>query len=410
VHVELITIGTELLLGHTVDSNAAFLGRALSAAGVRVVRRTTVPDAAVAVAHAVREALARTRFVITSGGLGPTRDDLTKQAVAGIFGLPLEFREELWQELVARWARLGRPLAAKNRSQAEVPRGALVLPNPRGTAPGLWLSGPPGDAVLLPGVPAELQGLVEDQLLPRLTARGGGRVVRSLLLRTTGIPESRLAERVEPLEDRLAPATLAYLPGLDGVDLRLTAWDAGPDQAAALLAAAAEQIRPVLGEHFYASGETDLAAVLLDACRPPGITLSVAESCTGGLVAARITAIPGSSDVFAGGAIVYANTLKEELGVPRRILDRHGAVSEEAVAALAEACRARYGTPLALAVSGIAGPGGGSPEKPVGLVWFGISRQEGTLTRRIVFPGSRGDIRHRAAQAALWLLWREVAG
>jgi nicotinamide-nucleotide amidase len=356
----------------------------------------------------VADALGRTRFVITSGGLGPTRDDLTKHAVAGVFGLPLEFRADLWDELVARWARLGRKLAEKNRCQAEVPEGALVLPNPRGTAPGLWIAGAAGEVVLLPGVPAELVGLVEEQLIPRLLERAGGRVVRSLLLRTTGIPESQLAARVEPLEPAMEPVTLAYLPGLDGVDLRLTAWDVEPAEADRLLAAAAERLRPVLGEHAYAAGEQDLAAVLLDALRARGFTLAVVESCTGGLLGARVTAVPGSSDVFAGGTIAYANALKEALGVSPRILERHGAVSEEAVRALAEAARARYRTSLALAVSGIAGPGGGSAEKPVGLVWFGIASEAGTEARRTVFPGSRQDIRQRAAQTALWLLWRLV--
>jgi len=408
VDLEVVTIGTELLLGFLVDTNAAWLGQALSESGIRVTRRTSVPDDRAAIAEAVALGLRRTRFVITSGGLGPTSDDVTREAVAALFGLPLEFQPAIWEELQARFARIGRALADRNRCQAEVPRGAVVLPNPRGTAPGLWVSGEAGEVVMLPGVPRELSGLVTEEVVPRLRARSGGRVVRSRVVRTTGIPESRLAERIAHLEPTLPPLTVAYLPILEGVDLRLTAWDLPPDNADRLLLDAAEKLQEVLGEHVYATGEGDLAAQLLDACRSRRLRLAVAESCTGGLIAARITAIPGSSDVFVGGMVTYADQVKEALGVPARILEAHGAVSEETAAALAAAVRTRYRADLAVGVTGIAGPGGGSTEKPIGLVWFGVADGRGVETRRHVFPGSRHEVRARATQFALWSLWRRA--
>ena len=408
MELELVTIGTELLLGFTVDTNSAFLGQALGEIGVRIARRTSVPDQPDAVASAVREALSRTRLVITTGGLGPTKDDLSKNVVAELLGLPLEFHEEIWEAIRARFARMGRTLSERNRCQAEVPRGATVLPNPRGTAPGLWIQSELGEVIMLPGVPGEMRGLVTEQVVPRLAERAGGRVVRSLLLRTTAIAESTLAERLEPVEARLAPLTLAYLPDLDGVDLRLTAWESEPGTAVSLLETAAGQLREQVPEHAYGLGEEDLASVLLREYRARGLRVAVAESCTGGLLGARLTAIPGSSDVFVGGVIAYDDEVKRELGVPERILQAHGAVSEETVHAMALAVRDRFKAPVALAVSGIAGPAGGSEEKPVGLVWFAVADAAGCETFRMVFPGSRHDIRTRAAQYALWRGWRRV--
>jgi nicotinamide-nucleotide amidase len=406
VDLELVTIGTELLLGYTVDTNSAYLGQLLAGIGVRITRRTSVPDTAAAVSEAVAEALGRSRFVITTGGLGPTNDDLSKQAVAALFGLPLEFDARLWAELEARWARLGRTLAPRNRCQAEVPRGATVLPNPRGTAPGLWISGERGEVVMLPGVPGEMRGLLREEVAPRLAKRAEGRVVRSLVLRTTGIAESLLAERLEPVEGSLAPLTLAYLPSLFGVDLRLTAWNIEPGQADRMLREAADRLSELLGAHFYGEGEVDLAQVLLEDYRNRGRTLALAESCTGGMVGERLTAIPGSSAVFRGGLIAYHDDLKRDLGVDPRILEEQGAVSEEIVTQLADRARERYGSTAALAISGIAGPDGGSETKPVGTVWLAICDEAGREAVKTVFPGSRHEIRVRASQAGLWRLLR----
>lgn len=409
MHIELVTIGTELLLGHTVDTNSAFAGQVLADHGVRVVRRTSVPDDPAAIRAAVAEALARTGAVITTGGLGPTRDDMTKVVVAELFGAPLEFQEPLWQALVERYRVRGRVPSTSNRTQAEVPLGATVLPNRWGSAPGIWLEGAPGLVILLPGVPTEMRNLLVHEVIPRLAARGGARVIRSRVLRTTMVAESVIAERMGDIEQEVAPLTLAYLPAVTGVDLRLTAWDLPADEADRRLAAGVELIRARGGAHVYGEGDADLAAVLLDALRAAGVRLAVAESCTGGLLGARLTTIPGSSTVFQGGVIAYDNAVKSrELGVPAELIERHGAVSEEVARAMARGARERFGTEAAIGITGIAGPGGGTDEKPVGTVWFSVSVRDHEETVRHVVFGDREEIRERAAQWAMYLLWRRI--
>ena len=411
--LEVVTIGTELVLGLTLDSNAAELGRALAAAGAEVARHVTVPDRPEAIRAAVADALDRTGFVIATGGLGPTRDDMTKREVAALFGAPLRLDESVLRALEARFRRLGRPMPAINRTQAEVPEGATVLPNPRGTAPGLWLEDARGRvAVLLPGVPSEMRGLLVEEVLPRVAQRaGGGTVVLSRTLRTTGVPESALAERVGPIEDDIAPLTLAYIPSVDGVDLRVTAWALPAADADRRLAAVAATLRTRLEDHCDGEDGADLAAVVLDLLRGRGDRLAAAESCTGGLVGARLTAVPGASDVFVGGVVAYDDGVKTALlDVPPVLLETHGAVSEEAVRAMVQGAQRRFGTAAALAVTGIAGPSGGSPEKPVGTVWLAARLGDEMRTLRRVFPGDRGEIRARSAQAALDLLRRLLAG
>ena len=409
MNIELVTIGTELLLGMTVDTNGAEISRSLAAHGVRVTRRTSVADRGDEIRDVVADALRRTGAVLTTGGLGPTRDDITKKVVADLFNAPLEFDETIWAGLLARFARLNRKPAESNRSQAEVPRGATVLTNRWGTAPGLWLEGPPGLVIMLPGVPLEMRRLLEHEVVPRLASRGTGSVIRSLLVRTSGIPESSLAERMGDVEREIAPLTLAYLPGLEGVDLRLSAWDLAPDEAERRLHAAAGLLRSRGAENVYTEGDSDLAALVLDEARSQGLRLAVAESCTGGLLGARITDVPGSSDVFVGGVIAYDNALKVDLlGVPETLLAEHGAVSEPVVRAMAEGAARRFGVAAAISVTGVAGPGGGTPEKPVGTVWIGCLYNGTAETRCSVFPGSRQEVRARAAQAALFLLYRRL--
>ncbi|MFL5518667.1 MAG: competence/damage-inducible protein A [Gemmatimonadales bacterium] len=403
--LELVTVGTELLLGFTLDTNGAEIARRLAAAGIRVVRRTAVGDRADEIRDGVAQALRRSRAVLTTGGLGPTRDDITKLAVAQLYGAELDFDESVWADLVARFTRLGRTPVASNRTQAQVPRGGVVLRNRWGTAPGLWLEGAPGLTIMLPGVPQEMRMLLEHEVIPRMASRAGGAVIRSRTVRTTGVAESTLAERMGEVETEIAPLTLAYLPGLDGVDLRLTAWQLGEDEAERRLAAAAELLSTRGGEHVYGEDETDLAALVLERARQLGWSLGTAESCTGGLVGVRLTEIPGSSDVFQGSAVCYSNRLKTELvDVPSALIDAHGAVSEAVARAMAEGACRRLGVDLAVAVTGVAGPGGGTPEKPVGLVWYAAADRDGTAARSSVFLGTRREIRARAAQAALNLL------
>jgi nicotinamide-nucleotide amidase len=415
VKLEVLTIGTELLLGHTVDTNAAELGRALAAAGAEIVRRTTVPDRPDAIRAAVAEALDRTGFVITTGGLGPTRDDMTKTVVAELLDKRLVLDERLLAAIEERFKRMGRAMPAINRTQAAVPEGAVVLPNPRGTAPGLWVEDGHGRVVvLLPGVPREMRGLLVEHVLPRLVDRqtesGERRVVRSRTVRTTGVSESALAERVGDIESEIAPLTLAYLPSPDGVDLRVTAWGLEPSEAETRIAAAVERLRAAANGHAYGTDEADLAAVVLDTLRQGRHRLAVAESCTGGMIAERITAIPGSSDTFIGGVVAYADVIKTAaLKVPLETLEAYGAVSEETVRAMAEGAQRLFSVDCTIAATGIAGPSGGTPEKPVGTVWLAARVHTSTRALKRVFPGDRDEIRHRAAQAGLDLLRRLLA-
>jgi nicotinamide-nucleotide amidase len=413
VSLEVLTIGTELLLGYTVDTNAAELGRALAAAGAEITRRTTVADRPEAIRAGLAEALDRAGFVITTGGLGPTRDDMTKTVVADLFGKRLVLDERLLANLEARFKQLGRPMPALNRTQAEVPEGATVLPNPRGTAPGLWVEDARGRVVvLLPGVPREMRGLLVEEVLPRLVARQGGarRVVLSRTVRTTGIAESALAERVGSIEPEIAPLTLAYLPSVEGVDLRVTAWGLAPEDAEARLVAVVHRLKAAVGDHGYGEDDADLAAVVLDALRKGRHRLGVAESCTGGMVAERVTSIPGASNSFIGGVVAYADVVKTAaLKVPIETLEAHGAVSEETVRAMAEGAQRLFSADCTIAVTGIAGPGGGTPDKPVGTVWLAGRVHTATRALKRVFPGDRDEIRRRATQAALDLLRRLLA-
>jgi len=411
MNIELVTIGTELLLGQIVDSNGAEIGRLLAERGVRVCRRTSVADDAESIRTAVSEALGRTGAVITTGGLGPTNDDRTKVVVAELFGAPLRFDPAIWESLVARFAKLGRSVASTNRCQAEVPLGATVLPNRWGTAPGLWLEGEPGLVVLLPGVPREMRELMRFEVLPRLAPRAGGIVILSRTVRTTGVAESRLAELIGLVEGELAPLTLAYLPSVVGVDLRVTAWRLSESEAGERLDRAERRLRELAADWVYGSGDVDLAAVVLEEARKYRWHLAVAESCTGGLLGGRLTAVQGSSDVFVGGVIAYDNEVKvHHLGVSRDLLANEGAVSEAACRAMVEGLIGRFGVEVGVAVTGVAGPAGGSAEKPVGTVWIGWDLVGRTGAIRLVLPGDRQEIRARAAQAALFALLRAMPG
>ena len=416
--VELITIGDELLLGFTIDTNAAHIARTLAAAGIEIVRRTTVGDDAAKIAAAVREALDRTGAVITTGGLGPTSDDLTKPAIAGVFGRKMKLDDEIAATLERRWkARFpGSSFPATNRSQAEFPEGARVLPNRHGSAPGLWLEDEKGRWVaMIPGVPREMRGILAEELLPAITARGqSGTVVHSRTLRTTGIAESAVADVLGPnfigeLGGDSGALSLAFLPSAHGVDLRVTAKGMPRERAESLVGNAILKLRDRVSAYAYGEDDTDLATVVLERLRSLKLTLAVAESCTGGMLGERITAIPGASDVFLGGVIAYHNDVKREaLGVRLDELERFGAVSEHVATQMAAGVRERFGAEVGVAVTGVAGPGGGSPDKPVGLVWIAVATTD-VKARRFHLIGDRTEIRQRAAQAALEMVRRAVS-
>ena len=409
--LEVVTVGTELLLGFTLDGNTADIGRILSPIGCDVVRSTSVPDDETAIRDAVLGGLSRTGTVVVTGGLGPTCDDITKKVVAGIFEAPLELSLEYLEKLEQKFAKLRKgPMPGPNRSQAEIPRGATVLRNPRGTAPGLWLEGVHGTAIMLPGVPVEMRYLMESEVVPKLklvmsTAQSRETVTRSCTIRTTGISESQLAEDLSDIEALPDDVTLSYLPGVDGVDLRITIRNVSDTQATSSLDRATEILLPGLGSRFYGVAPITLSEVLIDRLREAQMRIAVAESCTGGMVGARLTMVPGASDVFAGGVICYENASKiRDLGVPGALLEESGAVSETVARAMAAGICRRFQVEVGVGVTGIAGPDGGTAEKPAGTVW--LAAQVGSTTRSIKrwFPGKRSEVRKRSAQGVLDLV------
>ncbi len=415
MHLEILTVGDELLLGLTIDTNGPWLSRELAADGVQVARRASVGDQATQIADAVRDALDRTGALITTGGLGPTADDLTAPTIAALFGRELVFDSTQWERIRKLWRERGRPGEPPNanRQQVMIPAGARVLSNRHGTAPGIFLEDERGRWVaMLPGVPREMRGIFNDELRPLVRARLGGvtSVVRTRTVRTTSVAESQLPSILGDLARGFDGMSLAYLPGQEGVDLRLTIAGVPPDEADARLAAGAALLGDRVGAYVYAEGATDLAEVVLAACRARGLRLAVAVSCTGGLLGARVTAIPGSSDVFMGGIIAYDNAVKEgQLGVAAATLAAHGAVSEAVAREMAAGVRARLGTQVGVGITGVAGPGGGTPDKPVGLVWIAVDVDGEVRTFGGRLIGDRAEVRYRATQGALELIRRVLS-
>lgn len=390
--VEILCVGTELLLGDILNGNARWIAQRLAALGLPHYRQTVVGDNQERLAAAAREASQRSRVLITTGGLGPTPDDLTTESLAAAFGTPLRERPELWEEIQAKLSTGGRPVAPSNRRQAFLPEGAEVLPNPLGSAPGMIWSPKPGFTVLtFPGVPSEMRAMFTQTAEPWLRLHGGAAgVFVSRVLRFSGIGESNLAEQVADLFTGSNP-TVAPYASLGDVKLRLTACADSQAEAEALLDPLEADLRQRTGVLCYGRDDDSLASVVLDQLGRKQQTLAVAESCTGGGIGAALTAVPGSSSVFAGGVIAYSNAVKQrQLGVSAELLDQHGAVSDAVVMAMARGVRDRLETDWGLAVSGVAGPGGGSPEKPVGLVHLAVAGPDGCEAVALRFGDRRG--------------------
>ena len=377
--VEVLCVGTELLLGDILNGNARWIAEQLAALGLPHYRQTVVGDNKDRLVSAVREASQRCRVLVTTGGLGPTPDDLTTDALAAAFETPLEERPELWLEIQRKLSAGGRPVAPSNRSQAFLPRGAEVLPNPKGSAPGMiWSPRPDFTILTFPGVPSEMQAMWAETAVPWLQAHGGVTgIFVSRQLRFSGIGESDLAERVADLLASTNP-TVAPYASLGDVKLRLTACAPSADAAAQMLVPLEAELRRRTGDHCYGVDEDSLASVVISLLKQQDQSLAVAESCTGGALAAALTAVAGSSSVFQGGVIAYSNAVKQGLlGVSTDLLMTHGAVSQPVVEAMARGARERLNCDWAIAVSGIAGPGGGSAEKPVGLVHLALAGPHG---------------------------------
>jgi len=412
-----VSVGNELLFGETVDTNAAWLGRELTTLGIPVVRRYTVGDVAEDIAWAVREATEMTDLVMVTGGLGPTPDDLTKPTVAVEFDLALTRDDLMLETLKARYGSGGHdevPLAA--RVQAEIPEGSTVLENPEGTAPGILLRTRNATVVLLPGVPREMRAIVKGALRPHLEAMRPVHAERVWhhVTHTTGIVESRLTEQVEarmaelPGEIR-TPVGVAYLPDVYGVDLRFSASGVSRDEARARIAPLLDAIDEVVAPYRFECASGDLAEAVSTELRNRGMKMATAESCTGGLIAKRITDRPGSSEVFAGGVVAYSNRVKvEQLGVRVEDIERFGAVSEAVAHQLAGGVAALLHADVGIGVTGVAGPSGGSVEKPVGTIWIGTSVRGEVETFLGHYSGDRETVRARAGQAALASVYRRL--
>lgn len=398
---EVLSIGDELLIGQVINSNAAWIGEQLARIGISVGRMTTVGDTLDDILQAFERARSECAVVIVTGGLGPTHDDRTREAVLRCFNTGLRLDEDALTDIERFFAERKRPLSDRNRDQAMVPALARTLRNMRGTAPGYHISDDRGQFFVLPGVPTEMKGMMERDILPLLASVAPTpRAVSTLL--STGIPESTLADTLEGIDTLLPDTAVAFLPSLHGVRLRLTATRDTSDAARHAVDTLADFVLTRVGEHVYGRDNESMEQVLVALLRAQGKLLAVAESCTGGLITDRLTNVPGSSDCLERGVVAYSNRCKSDmLGVPPLLIAEHGAVSREVAEAMAEGVRLRAGTDIGISTTGVAGPSGGSDEKPVGLVWIGISSPEGTEARAFHFGTDRLTVKARAAQAAL---------
>lgn len=410
--VELVNTGTELLLGDTVNTNAAWIGQRLAALGIQVARQTIVPDGAV-IRVALAEAAQRSEVVLVSGGLGPTNDDLTRESAAELLSLPLELDEGIMAQLREYFSKRGKVPSESNRRQAMVPRGAVVIPNSFGTAPGLYFPAQLGEMLgwnahlfLLPGPPRELKPMFETQVEPLLRKwLPDGSSRRVLYLKITGVGESDIVEAVEKRLERVPGLDLGYCIRKGDVDVRLAGGQSNVEAGAGI-------VREALGDCIVSEDRRLMEEVIVQLLSDRGEWVATAESCTGGAIANRITDVSGASRVFGHGWVTYANESKQsQLGVPQQLITSHGAVSEEVARAMADGARRESGADHALAVTGIAGPGGGCEEKPVGTVWIALaSKNVPTWTVRRFFPGTRDRFKLLTSQAALELLRRRLRG
>ncbi len=406
---EIITIGDEIITGHVVDTNAAFIARHLTDLGITVKHRTSVGDTVEAMEEAFRLALRRARVVIVTGGLGPTDDDLTKRAIVKVFKRNLIFHEDILEDLKARFAVRGVEMPAINQNQALLPQGAQLFPNKNGSAVGICIAEEGRIFVALPGVPREMEQIMVDEVMPYLRGLYTGQALKVVRLRTTGIFESKLSELLAPglkLEDGVR---LAYLPSYRGVDLRILAAAGTEDEAEQKALKLTRYLESVCGRYIFGRDDDNLEAVVGHLLRDNDKTLAVAESCTGGELGMTLTAAPGSSDYFLGGVIAYSNEAKQsKLGVDPAIIEKHGAVSEECAAAMATGARQAFESDFALSITGVAGPDGGTDDKPVGTVFIGLASAHASYAKRFVFGRERIINRTRSTYAALEMLRRDI--
>jgi len=405
MNAEIIAVGSELLTPQRIDTNSLHLTQELNALGIEVIRKTIVGDDRERLAESVRAALLHAEVVVLTGGLGPTEDDVTRDAVAAALGRSLEFRQELFDAIAARFARMGRKMAEINQRQAYLIAGAEALPNPNGTAPGQWLENGDRIVMLLPGPPREMKPMFADHCVPRLLRRMPPQVIRTRVYRIAMMPESEVDQAIAPVYTRYSNPVTTVLADIGDIQVHLRARCTTTAEAEALLEEVGSQIERILGDRIYTREGEPLEAVVGKMLSARGETLSVVESCTGGMLGERITSIPGSSGWFVGGLLTYSDAMKIELaGVDAELLRRRTAVSEEVAVAMAAGGRERTGATWTVAITGYAGPPDG------GEVFIGIAGPSGVSASRIYAPGERQRVRRMATQAALDLLRRKLFG
>lgn len=406
---EIIAVGSELLTPFRLDTNSLYLTDQLNSLGIEVRYKTVVGDHRDRLAGAFHAAIERSELIILTGGLGPTEDDINREVMAEVLERPLREVPEILEQIRKRFARVGRTMSENNIRQAMVPEGAQWLENKNGTAPGLWMEHHGTIVILLPGPPQELEAMFESACLPRLIPLAGEQRISSRVYKVVGLPESEVDQRIAHIykEYQNPLTTILATPG--GIEVHLRARAPSKEEGETSLRELGDKIELALGDHIYSThGESmeEIVGMYLVMKRK---TVAVAESCTGGLLSERLTRTPGSSNFFLGGVVCYSNELKIKLcGVPQVLLEQNGAVSKPVAQALAEGIRKRSGASIGLGITGIAGPGGGSPEKPVGLVYISLADDRGTQIREFRFPGQREKIRHWASQAALEMIRRRV--
>jgi len=397
--IELITIGSELLAGQTLNTNAMFVGDQLGKAGLTLSRQISIPDDLDVIVSTLEESMTRAEWIIVSGGLGPTNDDVTKAAIAEALGRSLVMHDDIMTELKDRYVKSGRPVTPYLETQAILPANAEIIPNPIGTAVGFYLKSRNTTIAVVPGVPREMHPMIAEHIVPRIADEVDVSAT-TIIWSTTGMAESRLYELLDPTMKANPTIAVAYLPSEYGVRLKFTAQGAS---APTELETWASIVRPLLGSAVYAEEDIGLEVVLGGMLRERGLTVAFAESCTGGLAAKRMTDVPGSSDYVIGGFVTYRDEMKSSLlGVDPRLIETRGAVSEEVAIAMADGAATKTGANCAVSITGIAGPGGQRPGKPVGTVWIATAiKNHPTEAVRLQIMGDRHMIRERAAQAAI---------
>lgn len=402
MNAEIIAIGSELLTPDRIDTNSLWLTERLNELGVEVRSKTIVGDDELRLEEAVREATRRSELVISTGGLGPTEDDITRKIFARVLGRPLVLDDAILEDIREKFRKIGATMTPNNERQALVLRDATVLPNPRGTAPGLLMQHKTATVVLLPGPPREMQAMFTDHVAPRVEKMSRGVRIRKRTLRTAGLGESALDQKIGPIYSRYSNPSTTVLASPGEVEIRLTARAETIAAADALLDELAEKIEEALFPDLFSVAGESLEEVVARGLTVKGYTIATAESCTGGLVAKRLTDVPGSSAYFLEGVVSYSNASKTDLlGVPAELVERHGAVSAEVAEAMAVGIKRRAGTTIGVSTTGVAGPDGGTPTKPVGLVYIALADDVQAEAKAFNLFGSRAEIRQRAAQAAL---------